>query len=417
MYIETHNTGTIMTKLIIQKYGGSSVASEERIMNVAKLIAKSTTHTEKVIVIVSAMQGNTSRLVSVLKKIDPTPNLTSADFTIAAGEQISVGLLSAALWKDGVSNVPLTGWQAPIYTDHIHTNSHILLVNTGLIRKSFSNIKAILITGFQGLSLHKMTTFGRGGSDTSALALSCVFKGGCLIYTDVKGVYTIDPRITKQSKLIGLIAFEELFELASFGSKVIHTRSMLLSGKFNVSLTILSSFLKSTSSQKTNTIVHFNLLRNRNQMEQPIATSITFQDKVAQIDIIMSVRSNRISWLMLKALFKTHSKLDIVSCFSNDLNRLIFSFLVSSYHMEKLERKILLRLRRFCEISKTQTDNRISEVSVVGLGLRNSGYALSILLKLGVKVKALLTSEIRLTTVVKQRDLMSTLSGLHKHLF
>ncbi|KAH0998190.1 hypothetical protein [Candidatus Tremblaya phenacola] len=404
-------------RFTIQKFGGSSVGSEERIKNVANLIAKTTTHVEKLIVIVSAMQGKTSSLVSALKNITPSPNLTSADFTIAAGEQISVGLLSAALWRIGISNVPLTGWQVPIYTDHLHTKSHILLVNTEYIRKSFSNIKAILVTGFQGLNMHKVTTFGRGGSDTSALALSCVFKGWCLIYTDVKGVYTIDPRITKQSKLISLIAFEELFELASFGSKVIHTRSMLLSGKFNVSLNILSSFLKTTSNRKANTIVHFNLLRNRKQMEQPIATSITFQDKVAQIDIMMNVRPNRFNWYVLKALLKPHSKLDIVACFTNDLNRLTFSFLVSSYHMEKLERKILLSLRRFCDIVKAQTDNRVSEVSVVGLGLRVSGYALSILLKLGVKVKALLTSEVRITTIVKQRDLMSTLSDLHSHLF
>jgi aspartate kinase len=234
--------------LIVHKYGGTSMGSTERIRNVAKRVAKWARAGHQMVVVPSAMSGETNRLLGLAKELLPeksTPELSrELDMIAATGEQVSVGLLAIALQAEGIPSVSYAGWQVPITTDTAYTKARIASIDDARVRNDLAQGKVVIITGFQGVDPDgNVTTLGRGGSDTSAVAVAAAMKAAeCLIYTDVDGVYTTDPRIVPEARRLRTISFEEMLEMASLGSKVLQIRSVEFAGKYHVPLRVLSSF-------------------------------------------------------------------------------------------------------------------------------------------------------------------------------
>lgn len=229
--------------LIVQKYGGTSVGSVERIKNVAKRIAKTRAQGHDVVVVVSAMSGETNRLVALAHEIQAYPDPREMDVVLATGEQVTIGLLAMALQNIGVAAKSYTGWQVAVKTDCAHTKARIESIDDAKMRADLQDGRVVIVAGFQGISSHgDISTLGRGGSDTSAVALAAALKADeCQIYTDVDGVYTTDPRVVPEARRMDTITFDEMLELASLGSKVLQIRSVEFAGKYKVRLRVLSS--------------------------------------------------------------------------------------------------------------------------------------------------------------------------------
>ena len=230
--------------LIVQKYGGTSVGSPDRIKSVARRVAKFRAQGHQVVVVLSAMSGETNRLIALTKEVASNPSPRELDVVVSTGEQVTIGLLCMALEDIGVPAKSYTGGQVKILTDSLHTKARILDIDEAPVRKDLDDGKVVVVAGFQGVDEHgNITTLGRGGSDTTAVALAAALKGDeCQIYTDVDGVYTTDPRIVPEARKLDTITFEEMLEMASLGSKVLQIRSVEFAGKYKVKLRVLSSF-------------------------------------------------------------------------------------------------------------------------------------------------------------------------------
>lgn len=231
--------------LIVQKYGGTSVGSVERIKNVAQKVKRAVDAGNRVVVVSSAMSGETDRLLGLTREISSRPDPREQDMVVSTGEQVAIGLLAIALKEIGIDAVSLTGWQVPIYTDNAHTKARIHKIDTHRIHAELDRGKVVIVAGFQGVNeFGDITTLGRGGSDTTAVALAAALKADvCEIYTDVTGVFTADPRIVENARKIPVISYEEMMEMASLGSKVMQIRSVEFAAKYGVKIHVKSSFI------------------------------------------------------------------------------------------------------------------------------------------------------------------------------
>ena len=411
--------------LIVHKYGGTSMGSPERIRNVAKRVAKWARAGHQMIVVPSAMSGETNRLLELAKLLSPeqsTPELRrELDVIASTGEQVSVGLLAIALQAEGMQAVSYAGWQVPIATDVAYTKARIQHIDDVRVRADLAAGKIVVITGFQGVDPDgNVTTLGRGGSDTSAVAVAAALKADeCLIYTDVDGVYTTDPRIVAEARRLKTISFEEMLEMASLGSKVLQIRSVEFAGKYRVPLRVLSSFtpwdIDLDEEARSGTLITF---EEDEKMEQAVVSGIAFNRDEAKISLLGVNDKPGVAHLILGPVADANIDVDVIIQNVSHDGRTDFSFTV---HRNEYART--MALMKDAVIPKTGAagllgDDRICKVSIVGIGMRSHvGVASKMFAALseeGINIQMITTSEIKTSVVIDEKYMELAVRALHK---
>ena len=411
--------------LIVHKYGGTSMGSTERIRNVAKRVAKWARAGHQMVVVPSAMSGETNRLLGLAKELSPegvTAELTrELDMIAATGEQVSVGLLAIALQAEGLQAVSYAGWQVPIATDRAYTKARIMKIDDSRVREDLAAGKVVVITGFQGVDEHgHITTLGRGGSDTSAVAVAAAMKAAeCLIYTDVDGVYTTDPRIVPEARRLSTISFEEMLEMASLGSKVLQIRSVEFAGKYRVPLRVLSSFtpwdIDLAEEAKSGTLITF---EEDPHMEQAVVSGIAFNRDEAKISLLGVPDRPGIAYQILGPVADANIDIDVIIQNVSHDGRTDFSFTV---HRNDYARTLdLLKTQVLPQTAGAQVvgDAKICKVSIVGIGMRSHvGVASRMFRTLseeGINIQMITTSEIKTSVVIDEKYMELAVRALHK---
>ncbi|MAJ24234.1 MAG: aspartate kinase [Rickettsiales bacterium] len=396
--------------IIIKKFGGTSVSSLERIERAVSYIKKSRKQGFKVVIVVSAMGKETDRLLNLTSDLDIYEKSDDIATLLSSGEQISSALFSIILNKNNIKGKSFQGWQLPIKTSETITNSQILQIDTSSIRKSLKNNEVPVISGFQGVNkFNRITTLGRGGSDTTAVALAASLKAKrCDIYTDVDGVYSADPRIVKEAKKINEINYEEMLELSSLGAKVLHTRSVQLALKYNINLQVLSSF---TGKKGT-------MLKKKNvNLEKQIIRGIAHSSNETLITLIDIENTPGISAVIFSALSKENINVDmIVQSGSATDARVTYSFTVLKSDAEKTK-TIMSNLEKKLKFTDIFINNKICKVSIVGLGMKtNAGVANSMfseLAKNNINIHVISTSEIKISVLIDDKYKELAIRALH----
>ncbi|QRN41502.1 MAG: aspartate kinase [Neisseriaceae bacterium] len=398
--------------LIVQKYGGTSVGSVERIQNVAKRIAKFKQQGDDVVVVVSAMSGETNRLVSLAEAIQAQPNQRELDVVLSTGEQVTIGLLCMALEAIGIRAKSYTGWQIPVSTNHVHTKARIEDINDVKLKQDLKDGKVIVVAGFQGVDRYgDITTLGRGGSDTSAVALAAKLKADeCQIYTDVDGVYTTDPRVVPEAKRLNKITFEEMLELSSLGSKVLQIRSVEFAGKYHVRLRVLSSLKDDCEG----TLITFEEDKN---MEHVVVSGIAFDRNQARINVRGVPDKPGIAYNILGAIADANIEVDMIIQNVGENDTTDFSFTVPrNDYQNALE--VLNTEQDKIHAKTIDGDGTVVKVSVVGLGMRShSGVASRIFKALAnenINIKMIATSEIKVSVLIDEKYLELATRVLHQ---
>jgi aspartate kinase len=411
--------------LIVHKYGGTSMGSTERIRNVAKRVAKWARAGHQMVVVPSAMSGETNRLLGLAKELSPqqsTPDLLrELDMIASTGEQVSVGLLAIALQAEGLQAVSYAGWQVPITTDASYTKARIQAIDDVRVRADLAAGKVVIIAGFQGVDEQgNITTLGRGGSDTSAVAVAAALKAAeCLIYTDVDGVYTTDPRIVPEARRLHTISFEEMLEMASLGAKVLQIRSVEFAGKYRVPLRVLSSFtpwdINIDEEAASGTLITF---EEDEKMEQAIVSGIAFNRDEAKISLLGVSDRPGIAFHILGPVAAANIDVDVIIQNVSHDGRTDFSFTV---HRNDYARTM--------DLLKTQVlpntgardlvgDPKICKVSIVGIGMRSHvGVASKMFETLsteGINIQMITTSEIKTSVVIDEKYMELAVRSLHK---
>ncbi|HEX6794904.1 MAG TPA: aspartate kinase [Casimicrobiaceae bacterium] len=403
--------------LIVQKYGGTSVGSTERIRNVAKRVARFHRHGHQLVVVVSAMAGETNRLISLARELSANPNPREVDVVAATGEQVTIGLLAIALHDLGLKARSYTGAQVRILTDNAHGKARILEIDEERVRKDLAEGTIVVVAGFQGVDTHgNVTTLGRGGSDTSGVALAAALKADeCQIYTDVDGVYTTDPRIVPEARRLDRITFEEMLELASQGSKVLQIRSVEFAGKYLVRLRVLSSF-EDADSTSTGTLITYEEDEN---MEQAIISGIAFNRDEAKISVMGVEDRPGIAYALLGPIAAANIDVDMIVQNIGASGHTDFSFTVNRNEYRKaLEVLEEERAKGRFQARDIIGDNRIAKVSVVGIGMRSHVGLASKMFKAlaneGINIQMISTSEIKIAVVIDETYLELSVRVLHK---
>ncbi len=411
--------------LIVHKYGGTSMGSTERIRNVAKRVAKWARAGHQMVVVPSAMSGETNRLLGLAKELSPeqsSPELMrELDMIAATGEQVSVGLLSIALQAEGMRSVSYTGWQVPIETDSAFTKARIQRIDDGRVRGDLAEGKVVIITGFQGIDPEgHITTLGRGGSDTSAVAVAAAMKAGeCLIYTDVDGVYTTDPRIVPEARRLHRISFEEMLEMASLGSKVLQIRSVEFAGKYRVPLRVLSSFtpwdIPIDEEASSGTLITF---EEDEKMEQAVVSGIAFNRDEAKVSVMGVPDRPGIAFQILGPVADANIDVDVIIQNVSHDGKTDFSFTV---HRNDYARTVeLLKSKVVAQTGAADVvgDPKICKVSIVGIGMRSHvGVASRMFRALseeGINIQMITTSEIKTSVVIDEKYMELAVRALHK---
>ncbi|MDR2014452.1 MAG: aspartate kinase [Azoarcus sp.] len=398
--------------LIVQKYGGTSVGSPERIKNVARKIAKFHAQGHQIVVVVSAMSGETNRLLALAKELSSTPDPRELDVVVSTGEQVTIGLLALALREAGVSAKSYTGGQVKILTDDAYTKARILSIDDTAIRRDLSEGKVVIVAGFQGVDADgNITTLGRGGSDTTGVALAAALAADeCQIYTDVDGVYTTDPRIVPEARKLDTITFEEMLEMASLGSKVLQIRSVEFAGKYKVKLRVLSSF----EEESRGTLI--TVEENRN-MEQPVISGIAFSRDEAKITIQGVPDRPGVACLILGPVAEANIDVDMIIQNSGHGGMTDFSFTVARGDLDKTI-SVLDRVKPVINASAIETDKTLCKVSIIGVGMRSHpGVASKMFRTLaeeGINIHMISTSEIKISVVIEEKYLELAVRVLHK---
>jgi aspartate kinase len=403
--------------LIVQKYGGTSVGSADRIRNVAKRVARFHRQGHQLVVVVSAMAGETNRLLALTKELSANPDPREVDVVAATGEQVTIGLLAIALREMGVEARSYTGAQVRILTDNAHTKARILEIDEARIRDDLRRGVVVVVAGFQGVDKEgNVTTLGRGGSDTSAVALAAALKAEeCQIYTDVDGVYTTDPRIVPEARRLERITFEEMLELASQGSKVLQIRSVEFAGKYLVRLRVLSSF-DDAESTATGTLITY---EEDEDMEQAIISGIAFNRDEAKISVMGVEDRPGIAYSILGPIAEANIDVDMIVQNIGASGHTDFSFTVNRNEYQKA----LGVLREQKEKGRFEAreiigDNRIAKVSVVGIGMRSHVGLASKMFKAlageGINIQMISTSEIKIAVVIDEKYVELAVRVLHK---
>jgi aspartate kinase len=398
--------------LIVQKYGGTSVGSVERIKNVARRVARWKARGHDVVVVVSAMAGETNRLIALAKDIQANPEPRELDVVMATGEQVTIGLLSLALFDIGLKARSYTGGQVRIRTDSVHTKARILGIDEAAMRKDLAAGYIVVVAGFQGVDESgSITTLGRGGSDTTGVAIAAALKADeCQIYTDVDGVYTTDPRIVPEARRLKTVTFEEMLEMASLGSKVLQIRSVEFAGRYRVRLRVLSSF----EEKGDGTLITFEEDQN---MEQANISGIAFERDEAKITILGVPDRPGIAYQILGPIGDANIDVDmIVQNVSHD-GSTDFSFTVHRVDYQKAL-KILDPVVKHIKARGVEGGDRIAKVSVVGVGMRShAGIASTMFRTLaeeGINIEMISTSEIKISVVVNEKYVELAVRALHK---
>ncbi|MBV2163447.1 MAG: aspartate kinase [Comamonas sp.] len=410
--------------LFVHKYGGTSMGSTERIRNVAKRVAKWARAGHQIVVVPSAMSGETNRLLALAGELAPDHPDTSyyreQDMLAATGEQASSALLAMALQAEGMPAVSYAGWQVPVRTDSSYTKARIDSIDDTRVRADLDAGRVVIITGFQGIDPNgNITTLGRGGSDTSAVAVAAAIKADeCLIYTDVDGVYTTDPRVVPVAKRLGTVSFEEMLEMASLGSKVLQIRSVEFAGKYQVPMRVLSSFtpwdIDLAEEASSGTLITF---EEDEKMEKAVVSGIAFNRGEAKISVLGVPDTPGIAAAILGPVADANIDIDVIIQNISKDGKTDFSFTVNQTDFQQA--MDLLREKVAPELGATEVvgNPNIAKVSIVGIGMRSHvGVASTMFRALaqeGVNIQMISTSEIKTSVVIDEKYLELAVRALH----
>lgn len=396
--------------LIVQKYGGSSVGTLDRILLVAEKIRHTKAQGHDVVVVVSAMYGETDRLIRLANALTQEPTPREYDVLLSTGEQVSMALLSMALNQKGCPAKSYTGAQIGILTDHIFGKARILQVKTSVIHQELSLGNVVVIAGFQGVNeFGEITTLGRGGSDTSAVAIAgALHADECQIYTDVAGVYTTDPHIFPEAKLLPQICFEEMLEMSSLGAKVLQMRSVELASKFNMPIRVLSTFIEGDG-----TLVTF----EDRVMQKRLVSGIAFSREEAVISLTGLPKKIGIEGRILECISDANIEIDMIAQNTTAENTTDFTFTVNRReHPNAL--KLIAKLNEELGEFAVKTNAKVAKLSLVGIGMRShAGVAATMFKALGqaqIPIQMITTSEIKISVIIDETMLENAISVVHK---
>ena len=396
--------------IIVQKFGGTSVGTVDRIQHVASRVIQEKENGNHVVVVVSAMGKSTDKLVDLANQITSKPSKREMDMLLTTGEQVTISLLTMALQEKGYEATSFTGWQAGIETEAKHGNARITKIDPDHIKDELSEGKIVVVAGFQGVSVEdEITTLGRGGSDTTAVALAAALKAEkCDIYTDVTGVFTTDPRVVKSARKLAAISYDEMLELANLGAGVLHPRAVEYAKNYNVPLEVRSSMEKERGT----------IIEEETKMEQNLVVrGIAFEDQVTRVSVLGI--PNELSTLstIFSTLAKSGLNVDIIIQSTTSDQKTSISFSVKTADLEDTI-AILVQHKATLNYAKIESESGLSKVSIVGSGMvSNPGVAaemFEVLANEGIEIKMVSTSEIKVSTVISQEHMVTAVDILHQ---
>ena len=402
--------------LIVQKYGGTSMGSPDRIRNVAKRVARWKAQGHQLVVVVSAMSGETNRLLALAKDVSPQPDARELDVMVSTGEQVTIALLAMAIKDLGLNAKSYTGGQVKILTDDTFTKARILDIEDANIRRDLNEGTVVIVAGFQGVDGNgNITTLGRGGSDTSGVALAAALKADeCQIYTDVDGVYTTDPRIVPEARKLDSITFEEMLEMASLGSKVLQIRSVEFAGKYKVKLRVLSSF-EEEGKETEGTLI---TIEEDKHMEQAIISGIAFNRDEAKLTVLGVPDRPGIAYQILGPIADANIDVDMIIQNVGHDGTTDFSFTVNRGEFARAKTILEEQIKPHIGARAISGDSKICKVSAVGVGMRShpgiASQMFRILAEEGINIQMISTSEIKISVVVDEKYLELAVRVLHK---
>jgi len=409
--------------LIVQKYGGTSMGNTSRIKNVAARVKRWHDHGHQVVVVVSAMSGETNRLIGLANEISRDPDMREYDQMVATGEQVSIALLAMALKDLGVNAKSMTGRQVAIKTDNTHTKARIEDIDAENIKRELSDGKVLVVAGFQGVNeFNDLTTLGRGGSDTTGVAIAAAIGADeCQIYTDVDGVYTTDPRITPKAKKLNKITFEEMLEMASLGSKVLQIRSVEFAGKYKVPLRVLSSFDEGTDGafddefrKNVGTLI---TVDEGDDMERAVISGIAFNKDEAKITVRGVPDRPGIASAILSPIGAANIEIDMIIQNASIDGMTDFSFTVQRGDYDKVLKILNERVKDDIGATEITGSTDVVKVSVVGVGMRShAGVASKMfdaLASNNINLQMISTSEIKVSVLIQEQHLEKAVKTLH----
>jgi aspartate kinase len=398
--------------LIVQKYGGTSVANPERINAVADRVKRFVDDGHQVVVVVSAMSGETNKLLQLIKDVSKKPSPRESDVIVSTGEQVTIGLTALAIQERGIKAKSYTGSQVKILTDNAHSKARIINIGTENIQKDLADGYVLVIAGFQGADENgNITTLGRGGSDTTAVAIAAALKADeCQIYTDVNGIYTTDPRVVSTARKLKSITFEEMLELASLGSKVLQIRSVEFAGKYKVKLRVLSSFEKNGDG----TIITY---EEDHKMEDPIISGIAFNRDEAKVTVQGIPDTPGLAYQILGPIAEQNIDVDMIIQNIGHDGENDFTFTVNKNELDKTL-EILEGMKSHLQAKQIIGDPNIAKLSLVGVGMKSHvGVASKMFRTLseeGINISTISTSEIKISILIDENLLDMAVQSLHK---
>jgi len=399
--------------LIVQKYGGTSVGTPERIRAVARRVARYKSLGHKIVVVVSAMSGETNRLIGLAREIMAEPDPRELDVIVSTGEQVTIGMTTLALIELGIKARSYTGSQVKILTDDAHTKARILKIDHHNIQEDLDQGYVVVVAGFQGVDEQgNITTLGRGGSDTTGVALAAALKADeCQIYTDVDGIYTTDPRVVPEAKKLDSITFEEMLEMASLGSKVLQIRAVEFAGKYKVKLRVLSSF----EEEGDGTLITF---EEKNKMEDPIISGIAFNRDEAKVSILGVPDKPGIAYQILGPIADANIDVDMIIQNVGAVGTTDFTFTVNRIDLNKALGILNEKVKGHVNAREVNGNDKIAKVSIVGVGMRSHvGVASQMFRTLseeGINIDMISTSEIKISVLIDEKYLELAVRALHK---
>jgi len=409
--------------LIVQKFGGTSVGSVERIRNVARRVAKWKAAGHDLVVVPSAMAGETNRLIALAESLQSQPDARELDVVASTGEQVTIGLLSIALLALGVKAKSYTGWQVKVLTDSAFTKTRIISIDQERIRKDLKDGCVVVVAGFQGMDEQgNITTLGRGGSDTSAVALAAALKADeCQIYTDVDGIYTTDPRLVPEARRLHTITFEEMLEMAGAGSKVLQIRSVEFAGKYRVPTRVLSSLtdpqLPVGEEARSGTLVTFEEDPHM-AMEKAVISGVAFNRDEAKITVHDVPDRPGIAYAILGPIADANIDVDVIVQNVGHDGMTDLSFTVHRNDYARTMKLLKGQVQPHIKCRDVSGDERIAKVSIVGMGMRShAGIAAQMFRTLaeeGINIQMISTSEIKITVVIEEKYTELAVRVLHK---
>jgi aspartate kinase len=399
--------------IIVQKFGGTSVANPKKIKAVAEKVAKFASQGHKIVVVVSAMSGETNKLINLANEMMSSPEPREIDTIISTGEQVASGLTALALINLGFKAKSYAGHQVKILTNKAHTKARIENIDSRIIKRDLKDGFVVVIAGFQGSDIDgNITTLGRGGSDTTAVALAAALKADeCQIYTDVDGIYTTDPRVVPEARKLDSIIFEEMLEMASLGSKVLQTRAVEFAGKYKVKLRVLSSF----QSTGEGTIITF---EDKKNMEEPIISGIAFVKDEAELTVLGVPDMPGVAYQILGPVADAKIDVDMIIQNIGQDGLIDLTFTVHKTDMTKTLDILDKKVKAHVNAREIIGNNKIAKLSIVGVGMRsNPGVASKMFRTLaeeGINISAISTSEIKISVILEEKSLNKAVKSLHK---